>query len=245
MTQAAQYWNQRYQLVPPPVIPTPFGQALAQILREKHSRDGPVLQVLDLGAGTGRDSRVLAETGARVIALDRSNMAVQTLRTIDGVDAVEHDVREALPFEASHFDLIYSHFLLSGDFNDTELSALIEELVRVLKPAGSLHLAVRATNDPTYIQGPQAGAGPMRIGGCGIYFFSQRRLKKLFARWHIQRLALQRYQLDAETYGVLLMSATRAEPLPSTPASALQGENAQTPGNASRDNGAKTRTERA
>ncbi len=63
--------------------------------------------VLDLAAGHGRHSRVLAGTGFAVTAVDRDPAALHVLRGISGVEAHEADLESGpWPYAARRFDAI-------------------------------------------------------------------------------------------------------------------------------------------
>ncbi len=93
--------------------------------------------VLEVGAGSGRDSLRLAEMGARVVALDYSPAAVRTVRELakqQGV-AVFVVLGDALqmPFRPGAFDLVFHQGLLEH-FRDP--LPLLRANMAVLRPGG-------------------------------------------------------------------------------------------------------------
>src|SRR5439155_34294 len=105
-------------------------------------RVGPGERVLDVATGTGMVAReVVARTGASVVGLDQSQEmlrrgVVETKATDPGAPVRFVLGRaEVLPFASSHFDAVTFTYLLR--YVD-DPAATLAELVRVLKPAGTL-----------------------------------------------------------------------------------------------------------
>jgi SAM-dependent methyltransferase len=134
--------------------------------------------VLELGAGQGRDTLLFAADGMRVVALDYSpeglDRIVQRARD-EGVDErVEirvADVRERLPFDDGEFDACYGHMLLSMAFSTAEILALAADVRRVLRPGGLFVYTVRNTSDAHYRQGQSHGDDRYEMGGFIVHFF--------------------------------------------------------------------------
>jgi len=111
-----------------------------RILREIFRVGDPKgMRVLEVGAGTGRDSVALAKAGAEVITLDYAPRSLELIRqasTAAGVDVgmVGGDGL-ALPFADGSFDLVFHQGLLEH-FRDP--MPMLHEHTRVLKPGGQL-----------------------------------------------------------------------------------------------------------
>jgi ubiquinone/menaquinone biosynthesis C-methylase UbiE len=92
--------------------------------------------VLEVGAGTGRDSFALAQRGARVVTIDYSD---QSLRLIRGVAAGELEIvcgdALSLPFANESFDIVFHQGLLEHFRRPVEL---LRENHRVLRRGGYL-----------------------------------------------------------------------------------------------------------
>ena len=95
--------------------------------------------VLDLGAGAGFSTEMLARLGYDVVALDPDLAALQHNRQrprwdpnrIEGTTRVVQSVAGSLPFKSAAFDGVLGMNVLH---HVSDLSAVISELARVLKP---------------------------------------------------------------------------------------------------------------
>ena len=142
--------------------------------------------LLELGAGQGRDTLWFAREGFHVTVLDYSQAAVESITAkaesaglMNLVTAVRHDVREPLPFENNVFDCCYSHMLFCMAFTTLELERLSNEVRRVLKPGGLHVYTGRHTNDPHYGTGTQRGEDMYEVGGFIVHFFSPEKVQRL------------------------------------------------------------------
>jgi malonyl-CoA O-methyltransferase len=114
------------------------------------------LEVLDVGAGTGRHALRIAARGARVTALDFSEEMLAKARQKPGADKVRwlvHDVARPLPFEASSFDRVLSALVLEHIPVD-ELVSFFRELGRVARRDGVI--VVTAMHPAMFVKGMSA-----------------------------------------------------------------------------------------
>jgi SAM-dependent methyltransferase len=97
---------------------------------------GPGCEVLDLGAGTGKLTRLLLPTGAAISALE----PVAAMREQLVAGAPEVDVRdgtaEALPYGDAAFDVV----TIAQAFHWFDPPTALAEIRRVLRPGGRLFL---------------------------------------------------------------------------------------------------------
>lgn len=97
-------------------------------------------RVLEVGAGTGRDSLYMREDGAVLYMLDYSMNSLKIIRSTmpetAGVHAIGGDAF-SLPFQDGTFDVVFHQGLLEH-FRPGQAEALLKENVRVLKSGGLL-----------------------------------------------------------------------------------------------------------
>jgi malonyl-CoA O-methyltransferase len=119
-------------------------------------RDVAGLDVLDVGAGTGRHAIRIAERGARVTAVDFSEQMLEQARRKPGADRVRwlvHDVARPLPFATESFDRVLSALVLEHIPVD-ELASFFGELGRVTRADGVV--LVTAMHPAMFVKGVSA-----------------------------------------------------------------------------------------
>ncbi len=129
----SRFWRERSKI--DDVYPTE-GRLVEQILAE-----GPVRgkRVLEVGAGSGRDSVTLAEAGAAAVILDYSMASLEVARAVAARSNRRALLLRAdalnLPFRDGTFDVVFHQGLLEH-FRDP--MPLLRENVRVLRPSALL-----------------------------------------------------------------------------------------------------------
>ena len=109
------------------------------------------IRVLDLGAGAGRHTILLAEKGFLVTALDVSETALQVLnhriqeRGLSNVSIVKHLIQD-LPFLDEYFDAVVSTNVIHHG-RSKEIRGTLGEVRRVLKRGGLALIVVLSKND--------------------------------------------------------------------------------------------------
>jgi SAM-dependent methyltransferase len=116
----------------------------------KHVGDPGGRRVMEVGAGSGRDSYSLRAAGARVYCLDNSRSSISLIRKVDRDRKLRLIVADALaaPFKSGVFDVVFHQGLLE---HFREPKVLLEENRRLLKSGGYLLVDVPQTFHPLTI----------------------------------------------------------------------------------------------
>ena len=117
-----------------------YGDALGRALAEQAGLR-PGMNALDVGAGTGKLTAVLAEIVGeeRVAAVDPSEPFVSALRERFSAADVRVDTAEELPFEDGSFDAVFAQLVVNF-LTDPERGAA--EMARVARDGGAVAGAV-------------------------------------------------------------------------------------------------------
>jgi SAM-dependent methyltransferase len=99
---------------------------------------GRFANALDVGCGEGRFSRMLAARGIGTVGIDPTEALLQEARRRDPGGDYRHGRAEALDFPDASFDLVVSYLTL---IDIPDIRRAIPEMVRVLRPGGSLLIA--------------------------------------------------------------------------------------------------------
>lgn len=146
--------------------------------------------VLELGAGHGRDALHFAAEGFTVTATDFSTTGLAQLREAaarrglaDRVTTVAHDVRTPLPLGDATADAVFAHMLLCMALSTREIHAAVAEVRRVLRPGGAFVYTARHTGDAHYGTGTAHGDDIFEHGGFAVHFFSRALVDALADGW--------------------------------------------------------------
>ena len=149
-------------------------------------RENKLSNVIELGAGLGRDSIYLGKNSINLTALDYSENGLKILdqkikneNLSSSISTLKFDIRDNLPFENNSIDACYSHMLYCMAFTFDELIKLNNEIKRVLKPGGVNIYTARNTDDGDYKKGIHRGEDLYEIDGFIIHFFSQKTIQNL------------------------------------------------------------------
>ncbi len=151
-----------------------------------------VSNILELGAGQGRDTLFFAQSGFYIKALDYSQSGVKCIQDKANaiglahlITAKRHDIRNPLPYKDNTFDACYSHMLFCMALTTNELEFLSQEIRRILKPGGFNVYTVRHTGDSDFGSGIHRGEDMYESGGFIVHFFSKEKVKHLAKGYEI------------------------------------------------------------
>lgn len=153
-------------------------------------------EVLELGAGHGRDALYFARQGFSVLATDFSPVGLEQLSEAAVAHGVAvrvatevHDVREPLPLRDASVDAVFAHMLLCMALSTQEIHALVAEVRRVLRPGGVFVYTVRHTGDAHYQAGTGHGDDIWEHGGFAVHFFPRELVDALAEGWTLDEVA--------------------------------------------------------
>jgi SAM-dependent methyltransferase len=184
-----EHWQHTYTAHPGMYGEQPSAPAVhaADVFRSADATD-----VLELGAGHGRDALYFAREGFTVQATDFSPVGLEQLRDAareQGVDervtTAMHDVREPLPLADASVDAVFAHMLLCMALSTKEIQALVGEVRRVLRPGGTFVYTVRHTGDTHYGSGTAHGDDIFEHGGFAVHFFPRHLVDALADGWNL------------------------------------------------------------
>jgi SAM-dependent methyltransferase len=151
--------------------------------------------VLELGAGHGRDALYFARRGMTVQATDFAATGLDQLRTASREQGVArlvtttvHDVREPLPLPDASVDAVFAHMLLCMALFTAQIHAVVREVRRVLRPGGAFVYTARHTGDAHYGTGTAHGDNIFEQGGFAVHFFNRDLVDALAEGWTLDEV---------------------------------------------------------
>jgi len=168
--------------------PEMFGlePSIVAIKSTKLFKEKNIKNIVELGAGLGRDTIFFAQNSIRVEALDYSPTAIKVINKKKNNNNLENfistkifDVRKKLPFEDNSIEACYSHMLYCMAFSNTDLENLNDEICRILKPGGVNIYTVRHIEDGDYKNGIHIGGDLYENDGFIVNFFSKNKVNQL------------------------------------------------------------------
>jgi SAM-dependent methyltransferase len=187
-----EHWQDTYTARPGMYGAEPSAPAVhaAAVFRAAGARD-----VLELGAGHGRDALHFARKGFTVQATDFSATGLEQLRdaarrlgVTERVTAVVHDARDPLRLPDASVDAVFAHMLLCMALSTKEIHALVSEVRRVLRPGGIFVYTVRHTGDVHYGTGTARGDDIFEHGGFAVHFFDRALVDALAEDWTLDEV---------------------------------------------------------
>jgi len=183
LDQQSQYWEKSFLSKPEMFGLEPSKAALNTL---KTFKEQNVKQIIELGAGLGRDTIFFAKNSISVEALDYSPTAIKIInkkvsenRLSNLVSTKIFDVRKKLPFEDNSVEACFSHMLYCMALSNSDLKNLNNEVLRILKPGGINIYTVRNTSDGDYKNGIHISDDLYENDGFIVHFFSEEKVKKI------------------------------------------------------------------
>ena len=164
-------------------------------------RKKPGERVLDLGCGTGRDSRFMAGMGYDVVCLDLSRSALRICRQVAPQAAqFQVDIQNGLPFRDGVFRLILANLSLHYfDWPVTE--GIVREVNRCLKREGLLIARLNSTEDVNHgaVGFPELAPNLFLVEGEQKRFFNRDSIRRLFTTaWRVHSLKKMNIDMDTD-----------------------------------------------
>ena len=138
-----QYWTEYYKKKVTVNNPSPF----AECCMSKFSSGN---RLLEIGCGNGRDSRYFSENGINVVALDKSEGAIEICKQGDHADTLTYvccETSDLQKYYSGKYNYIYSRFSLHAMTEAEELNAL-QSAFDFLENDGDFCIECRSINDP-------------------------------------------------------------------------------------------------
>ncbi|NQZ32551.1 MAG: GNAT family N-acetyltransferase [Oceanospirillaceae bacterium] len=162
-------------------------------------------RVLELGCGDGRDSRILAEHVASLVACDLKVDSALAAKSVDShVQYLAVDHSKPLPFKDNEFDVVIASLSLHY-FSWINTREIINELSRVIVSGGQLICRVNSHLDVNYgAQGhPELEPGWYDVKGVSKRFFQKTDIQQLFDQsWHMNNIVHKSIDRYPETKNI-------------------------------------------
>tara|TARA_B100000131_G_scaffold65508_1_gene61875 strand:- start:9 stop:662 length:654 start_codon:yes stop_codon:yes gene_type:complete len=145
-----------------------------------------ITNIIELGAGLGRDTIFFAQNGIYVHAIDYSLSATNIIKkrskenNLDALIRVEnYDIRKKLNCDNENFQACYSHMLFCMALTNQDLKDLNQEIFRILKKDGFNIYTVRNHTDGDFKKGKHRGEDMYEMNGFIVHYFSENKIKSL------------------------------------------------------------------
>ena len=196
LDQQSQYWEASFSSKPEMFGLEPSIAAVKALISFKEQN---IKNIVEFGAGLGRDSIYFAQNSINVQALDYSRTAIESinnkakkLNLAEFIKPKFFDVRKKLPFENNTIDGCFSHMLYCMALSNSDLENLNNEICRILKPGAINIYTVRQTDDGDYKNGIHRGENLYENDGFIIHFFSKDKVNQLSKGFKV--LAIEKFE---------------------------------------------------
>jgi SAM-dependent methyltransferase len=183
LDQQSQHWETNFSSKP-----EMFGlePSIPAVKATKFFKENNIKNIVELGAGLGRDTVYFAQNSIKVQALDYSKTAIESitnkaekLNLTEFIKPKFFDVRKKLPFEDNSIEGCFSHMLYCMALSNSDLENLNNEICRILKPGLINIYTARHTDDGDYKKGIHRGEDLYENDGFIVHFFSKEKVTHL------------------------------------------------------------------
>ena len=171
----------------------------ASINALKLFKEKNIKNIVELGAGLGRDTLYFAKNSIFVEALDYSKSSIQSitnkaikLNLKNFINPKICDVRKKLPFKDNSIEGCFSHMLYCMALSNFDLENLNNEICRILKPGGINIYTARNTEDGDYKNGNHIGEDLYENDGFIVHYFSEDKVNSLLNGF--KNISLQKFE---------------------------------------------------
>ena len=183
LDQQSQHWEINFSNKPGMFGLEPSVSAIKAL---KIFKENKINNIIELGAGLGRDSIFFAKNNIKTKALDYSDSGIKIINNkieknnLSNVISTKlFDVRKKLPFKDNSIEGCYSHMLYCMALTTNDLKKLNNEIKRILKPGGINIYTVRHTNDGDFKNGIHVGEDLYENDGFIVHYFSKEKVNSL------------------------------------------------------------------
>ena len=155
--------------------------------------------IVEFGAGLGRDTLFFAKNFIHVNAIDYSPSGIKVIKEkaknqnlSKFISTQIFDVRKKLPFKDNSVEACFSHMLYCMALTSVEIQFLNNEICRILKPRGLNIYTVRNSTDGDYKKGIHRGEDLYENDGFIIHFFSKEKVNNLLKGF--QNLKIENFE---------------------------------------------------
>ena len=196
LDQQSQHWEKNFSNKPEMfgLEPSISAKKALNFFKEKK-----INNIIELGAGLGRDSIFFAKNNIKIQALDYSSSGIKIINHKIKKDNLSNyistklfDVREKLPFKDNSIDACYSHMLYCMALTTADLQKLNNEIQRILKPNGFNIYTVRHTEDGDFQNGNHIGEDLYENDGFIVHYFSEEKVNSLLNGF--KNIALEKFE---------------------------------------------------
>ena len=163
--------------------------------------------VLELGCGSGIDTKALSQWATSLVACDLSPRVDPTVNAV--VMTVDHS--DSLPFTFGQFDVVVASLCLHY-FHWQHTEAIVADIARLLTPNGLLICRLNSDRDIHYgaVGHREIEAGLFDVAGSAKRFFARADVLHLFREhWHVEELTLQSIDRYNKAKSVWVLCARR------------------------------------